>query len=218
METADQTGAAPRRVAPLPPPTAAPGPLFPQSLANRLPAPRRARPPPTALAGSHTYHSPGDDGSYTLIWRTKPAEGGSLSSRCPGSVSERCHQHSAADFEALLKKAEPLSEERIERSLPPAPYPALSPRGYKRVQGAKQLVGIAEVVGAYVKLQPAGRVLMGRCPFHEDRRPSLAVFPLTNTYHCFACGAHGDQISFLKAKEGLGFFAALDRLEKWRRS
>jgi hypothetical protein len=91
METADQTGAAPRRVAPLPPPTAAPGPLFPQSLANRLPAPRRARPPPTALAGSHTYHSPGDDGSYTLIWRTKPAEGGSLSSRCPGSVSERCH-------------------------------------------------------------------------------------------------------------------------------
>jgi DNA primase len=126
-------------------------------------------------------------------------------------------KHSAADFEALLRQAEPLSEERIERSLPPAPYPALSPRGYKRVQGAKQLVGIAEVVGAYVKLQPAGRVLMGRCPFHEDRRPSLAVFPLTNTYHCFACGAHGDQISFLKAKEGLGFFAALDRLEKWPR-
>src|ERR1700688_497362 len=126
-------------------------------------------------------------------------------------------KHSAADFEALLRQAEPLSEERIERSLPPAPYPALSPRVYKRVQGAKQLVGIAEVVGAYVKLSPAGRVLMGRCPFHEDRRPSLAVFPLTNTYHCFACGAHGDQISFLKAKEGLGFFAALDRLEKWRR-
>jgi DNA primase len=125
--------------------------------------------------------------------------------------------HSAADFEALLKSAEPLSEERIERSLPPSPYPALSPRGYKRVQGAKQLVGIAEVVGQYVKLQPSGRFLIGRCPFHDDRRPSLAVFPLTNTYHCFACGAHGDQISFLKAMEGLGFFAALDRLEKWRR-
>jgi DNA primase len=125
-------------------------------------------------------------------------------------------KHTAADFEALLKKAEPLSEERIERSQPPAPYPALSPRGYKRVQGAKQLVGIAVVVGAYVNLQPAGRVLMGRCPFHEDRRPSLAVFPLTNTYHCFACGAHGDQISFLKAKEELGFFAALKKLEEWR--
>ena len=125
--------------------------------------------------------------------------------------------HSAADFEALLKKAEPLSEERIERSLPPKPWPALSPRGYKRVQGAKQFVGIAEVVGHYVKLQPSGRFLVGRCPFHDDRRPSLAVFPLTNTYHCFACGAHGDQISFLKAKEGLGFFAALDKLEKWRK-
>jgi DNA primase len=124
--------------------------------------------------------------------------------------------HSAADFEALLRKAEPLSEERIERSKPPAPYPALSPRGYRRVQGAKQLVGIAEVVGHYVKLHPSGRFLIGRCPFHDDRRPSLAIFPLTNTYHCFACGAHGDQISFLKAKEGLGFFAALKKLEEWR--
>jgi len=125
--------------------------------------------------------------------------------------------HTAADFEALLRKAEPLSEERIEKSELPTPWPTLSPRGYKRVQGAKKAVPIAEVVGAYVKLFPAGRVLMGRCPFHHDRRPSLAVFPSTNTYHCFACGAHGDQISFLKAKAGLGFFAALDRLEKWRR-
>lgn len=126
-------------------------------------------------------------------------------------------KHTAADFEALLKKAEPLSEERIERSLPAKPWPALSPRGYKRVQGAKKMVGIAEVVGSYVKLLPAGTVLMGQCPFHHDRRPSLAVFPLTDTYHCFACGAHGDQIAFLKANEGIGFFAALDRLEKWRK-
>ncbi len=127
-------------------------------------------------------------------------------------------KHTAADFEALLRQAEPLSEERIEKSLPPSPYPALSPSGYKRVQDAKRHVPIAEVVGAYVKLMPAGRVLMGRCPFHDDRRPSLAVFPLSDTYHCFACGAHGDQIAFLRAKEGLGFFAALDRLDKWRRA
>lgn len=125
--------------------------------------------------------------------------------------------HTAADFEALLKTAAPLSEERIEKSAPPAPYPTLSPHGYKRVQGAKKAVPIAEVVGAYMKLFPAGLVLMGRCPFHHDRRPSLAVFPMTDTYHCFACGAHGDQIAFLKAKEGLGFFAALDKLEKWRK-
>ncbi len=126
-------------------------------------------------------------------------------------------KRTAADFEALLRQAEPLSEERTLKSMPPSPYPALSPSGYKRVQGAKKRVPIAEVVGAYVKLQAAGRVLMGRCPFHDDRRPSLAVFPFTDTYHCFACGAHGDQIAFLRAKEGLGFLAALDRLEKWPR-
>jgi DNA primase len=127
-------------------------------------------------------------------------------------------RHTAADFEALLRQAEPLSEERSAKSLSPKPYPALSPSGYRRVQGAKRHVPIAEVVGAYVKLFAAGRVLMGRCPFHDDRRPSLAVFPLSDTYHCFACGAHGDQIAFLRAKEGLGFFAALNRLEKWRRA
>ena len=61
----------PRRCAPLPPPTAAPGPPFPQALAKRLPAPRRARPPPPTLAVSHTFHSPGDDESYTLIGKNR---------------------------------------------------------------------------------------------------------------------------------------------------
>jgi Protein of unknown function (DUF3732) len=64
-------GGRPRRCAPLPPPAAAPGPPFPQALAKRLPAPRRARPPPPTLAVSHTFHSPGDDESYTLIGKNR---------------------------------------------------------------------------------------------------------------------------------------------------
>ena len=61
---------------------------------------------------------------------------------------------------------------------------------------------------------------MARCPFHEDKTPSLQVYPETNTYCCFSsnCNAGtGDQIQFiekienctkhqalLKAKEMLG--------------
>lgn len=32
------------------------------------------------------------------------------------------------------------------------------------------------------------------CPFHEDRHPSLTFRISTNTYKCFACGAHGGVI------------------------
>lgn len=33
-----------------------------------------------------------------------------------------------------------------------------------------------------------------RCPFHDDRTPSLKIY--ANSYHCFGCGAHGDAIDF----------------------
>ena len=34
---------------------------------------------------------------------------------------------------------------------------------------------------------------MARCPFHDDRTPSMK---LDTRYHCFGCGADGDVIDF----------------------
>jgi len=39
---------------------------------------------------------------------------------------------------------------------------------------------------------------MLNCPFHEDKSPSLKVYPKTNTFNCFGCGANGDQIQFIE--------------------
>ena len=36
------------------------------------------------------------------------------------------------------------------------------------------------------------------CPFHEDTTPSCRIYPETNTFHCFGCGATGDQIEFIQ--------------------
>src|SRR5262249_2006069 len=39
------------------------------------------------------------------------------------------------------------------------------------------------------------------CPFHEDRTPSLRIYP--DHFHCFGCGAHGTQIDWLVRAEGM---------------
>lgn len=49
----------------------------------------------------------------------------------------------------------------------------------------------------HVEMQPAGRGMVGCCPFHEDRTPSFSVDDSRGSYHCFGCGASGDVITFM---------------------
>jgi CHC2 zinc finger/DNA polymerase family A/Toprim domain len=51
------------------------------------------------------------------------------------------------------------------------------------------------------------------CPFHDDATPSCHIYH--DHYHCFACGAHGDAISWLMEVEGVSFTAAQDALACW---
>ena len=51
------------------------------------------------------------------------------------------------------------------------------------------------------------------CPFHDDATPSCHIYH--DHYHCFACGAHGDAISWLMEVEGLSFTGAQDALACW---
>ena len=39
------------------------------------------------------------------------------------------------------------------------------------------------------------------CPFHKDGKPSLRIYPETNTYTCFGCGVTGDVIQFIQEME-----------------
>lgn len=40
-----------------------------------------------------------------------------------------------------------------------------------------------------------------KCPFHKDDKPSLRIYPETNTYHCFGCDKTGDVIQFIQEIE-----------------
>ncbi|MEO8285021.1 MAG: CHC2 zinc finger domain-containing protein [Chloroflexota bacterium] len=50
------------------------------------------------------------------------------------------------------------------------------------------------------------------CPFHDDSDPSFVVYP-DGHYHCFGCGAHGNDVfDFLRAVKGMNFHAACRHL------
>lgn len=46
------------------------------------------------------------------------------------------------------------------------------------------------------------------CFSHDDHHPSLVFNPNSNTWRCYACGIHGDCISLVQQKLGLGFVDA----------
>ena len=80
------------------------------------------------------------------------------------------------------------------------------------VEKIKERLGIAEVVGGYLKLEKAGKNLKARCPFHNEKTPSFFVSPERGSYYCFGCGAKGDIFSFVEQFEGLDFKGALKLL------
>ena len=56
---------------------------------------------------------------------------------------------------------------------------------------------IEELIGQYVHLRRRGRTLTGLCPFHNEKTPSFTVYPDTQSFYCFGCGAAGDAITFV---------------------
>ena len=71
---------------------------------------------------------------------------------------------------------------------------------------------IEEVVGQYVQLRRRGRTLSGLCPFHNEKTPSFVVYPDTQSFYCFGCGAAGDVISFVRKYNNLGYVETIKQL------
>ena len=70
---------------------------------------------------------------------------------------------------------------------------------------------LAEARG--VKLTRQGANLVGKCPFHDDRTPSLVITPAKNLWHCLgACNAGGDVIEWVMRAEGVSFRHAVELL------
>ena len=71
---------------------------------------------------------------------------------------------------------------------------------------------IEEVLSSYVSLKRAGSNMVGNCPFHSEKTPSFTVFPSSQNFYCFGCGAGGDVITFIMKAENLDYVSALEFL------
>ncbi len=71
---------------------------------------------------------------------------------------------------------------------------------------------IESVVSAYVSLKRRGRNLVGLCPFHGEKTPSFNLYPETNSFYCFGCGAGGDVVTFIRRIENLSYIDAVKLL------
>ena len=73
---------------------------------------------------------------------------------------------------------------------------------------------IETVVSSVVTLKRTGLNLKGLCPFHSEKTPSFTVYPGTQSFYCFGCGAAGDVISFVMRAENLDYVSAVETLAK----
>jgi DNA primase len=83
--------------------------------------------------------------------------------------------------------------------------------------GIKDKVDIVALFGEFgVELKQKGKNFTGRCPWHEDKTPSLSVDREKGLYNCFGCGESGDVVTLVEKMKRLSFKEALKFLQQFR--
>jgi DNA primase catalytic core len=83
----------------------------------------------------------------------------------------------------------------------------------ERLKREVSIQRLAEARG--IKLRRVGKELIGLCPFHDDRNPSLNIDPVKNVWSCKgACGEGGDVIRWVARTEGVSDGHAIALLKR----
>ena len=98
----------------------------------------------------------------------------------------------------------------------PSGHPSGRPAGLLTpavLESVRERAQITDLFGP-TELKRSGRDFVTRCPWHDDRRPSLSVSPSRNRVHCFVCGKGTDAIGWLQDRQGLSFQEAVLELAR----
>jgi len=80
-----------------------------------------------------------------------------------------------------------------------------------RIKSEVSLIRLVEASG--VELKPHGKDKIGRCPFHDDKTPSLVISPESNLWNCLgACQIGGSVIDWVIKTQGVSFRHAVEIL------
>jgi DNA primase catalytic core len=86
-------------------------------------------------------------------------------------------------------------------------------REVERLKREVSVQRLAEARG--IKLTRHGADLLGKCPFHNDRTPSLVITPSKNLWHCLgACNTGGTAIDWVMRANGISFRHAVEMLRQ----
>lgn len=77
------------------------------------------------------------------------------------------------------------------------------------LQELKNNNDMEQLVSSYVHLKKRGRIATGLCPFHSEKSPSFTVYPESQSFYCFGCGAGGDAVTFVRRIENLEYIEAV---------
>ena len=80
-------------------------------------------------------------------------------------------------------------------------YRSYKPRDPELYQKVKEAVTMQQAA-QYCGLRPDRKGLC-LCPFHNDRRPSLKIYPDGKGVYCFTCGTGGDQVKVVARFKGI---------------
>ena len=82
------------------------------------------------------------------------------------------------------------------------------------IERLKKTIPIEHLVAPFgIELKRHGANLVGRCPFHDDRTPSLIVTPATNLWACKGkCNIGGSTIDWIMKTQGVSFRHAAELL------
>jgi DNA primase len=87
----------------------------------------------------------------------------------------------------------------------------IPPEEIERLKKEVPVQQLAELRG--VTLKKSGDNLLGHCPFHEDKSPSLVITPDKNLWHCLgACQVGGGPIDWVMKANGVSFRHAVELL------
>jgi DNA primase len=78
-------------------------------------------------------------------------------------------------------------------------------------------IPLLEVITSFMDIpyKNSGNKYYLKCPFHDDNRPSFVIYPNSNTFHCFGCGASGDVIDFVMKIKNCDFKTSVNYLNNF---